>query len=278
MPLCRRIATWLAGYRFIAVRSRVEASSSLPELLDRLGLRFAPEARMRGIQLDFELDPGLAMDAPGPFAALGRALSLLLERSLDAATSRAAFHVDVVGDDAGTQIVHFTVADDRPDAGPDNVRLGEAMAIVASLGGVIHREQGVDIGNRVIVELAFELPRVAPRIDVDALRSTLGGDAALREVIAALDRALIYDLAGLDTLLDQTGTGQLQTWLHRVSGALGMAEATDLSCIGLSLERELTQGRSTHLDRSIRRFAEDAAQVLAVLREYAGPIGYSSGS
>lgn len=278
MPLCRRIAHWLAGYRFIAARSRIVASATLPELFDRLGRCYGPEARMRGIRLEFELDPALAVNVPGPFAALAQALSLLLERSLDAATTCVAFQVDVVGDDTNAQVVHFTVADQHMAEAPECVRLREARVILAALGGIVHREQGADIGRRVIVELALEKPRVPPRIDVDALRSTLGGEDALRQVIAALDRALISDLAGLDTLLDQTGAGQLQTWLHRVSGALGMAEATELSSIGLALERELLHGRSPHADRAIRRFADDAAQVLATLREHAGPIGYSSGS
>jgi len=250
-------------------RTRVEASTTLPELLDRLGGCYAPVARQRGIRLDFELDPALAMNAPGPFAALGRALSLLLQRSLDATTRRVALHVDVVGDDASTQVVHFTVADEQTDAARECVRLEEAATIVTALGGVVHREEGIDFGGRIIVELSFDLPRQAPRIDVEALRSTLGGNDALRQVIAALDRALISDLAGLDTLLAQPGTTQLQTWLHRVSGALGMAEATELSGIGQSLERELLEGRSPMLDRAIGRFAADASHVLATLRDHA---------
>jgi hypothetical protein len=259
-------------------RSRVEASTSLPELLTRLCRHYAPVARSRAIRLELEVDPALAANAPGPFVALGRALGLLLERSLEPGTSHVALQVDVVGDDAGTQIVHFTVADERTTQVPDATRLNEATDIVTALGGVVHQERGVDIGSRVIVELEFELPRLPPRIDVDALRSTLGGEDALREVIAALNLALSSDLAGLETLLGRPGVTHLQAWLHRVSGALGMAEATELSCVGLALERELAHGRSRHLDRAIRRFAEDAARVLAALREHAGPIGYSSGS
>jgi hypothetical protein len=278
MPPWRRVATWFAEFVRGASASHIEAATSLPELLARLGRHYAPVARSRAIGLEFEVDPALAADATGPFAALARALALLLERSLEPGTGHVALQVDVVGDDASTQIVHFTVADERTSELPDSARLDEATAIVTVLGGVVHQERAADIGSRVIVELAFELPRLPPRIDVAALRSTLGGDAALREVIVALDHALSRDLAGLDALLGSPGVTHLQAWLHRVSGALGMAEATELSCIGLELERDLTQGRSNHLDRAIRRFAEDAAEVLAALREHAGPIGYSSRS
>lgn len=83
----------------------------------------------------------------------------------------------------------------------------------------------------------------------------------------ALDRALSSDIADLDRLLEGEGITHLQAWLHRVSGALGMAEASELSRIGLALERELENGRRPHLDRAIRRFAEDAAGVFRVLRE-----------
>ena len=278
MPPWRRIAHGFATFVRALSRSRVEASASLPELLARLSHMYTPMARSHAIRLEFEVDPALTPDGVGSLAALGRALGLLLERALEPGTGHVALQVDVVGDDAGTQIVHFTVADERTTGVPDTARLDEATAIVAALGGVVHQECGVDIGSRVIVELAFELPRIAPRIDVDALRSTLGGEDALREVIVALDLALSRDLAGLDTLLADDGVTDLQAWLHRVSGALGMAEATELSCIGLELERELAQGRNRYLDRSIRRFSEDAALVLAALREHAGPIGYSPGS
>ena len=83
------------------------------------------------------------------------------------------------------------------------------------------------------------------------------------------------DLADLERLLAEPGTNALQAWLHRVSGALGMAEATALSRVGLSLERELEKGRQPHLDTAIRRFADDARQVLVALHEQVPPIGYS---
>jgi hypothetical protein len=43
--------------------------------------------------------------------------------------------------------------------------------------------------------------------------------------------------------------------------------------VGLALERELGSGRRPHLDRAIRRFAEDAAGVLHVLREELPSLG-----
>ncbi|WP_448097507.1 hypothetical protein [Luteibacter yeojuensis] len=257
-------------------RSRIEESSSLPQLLGGLANHFAAEGRTRGIALEFEIDPALAGDLHGPFPGLGRALSVLLEHALGARTTRVALHVDVVGDDAGTQIVHFTVADGHTLAAGGQTGLDDVSGIVASFGGVMHHEWDVDIGNRVIIELVLERPRLPPRIDVGALRSTLGGEQALREVIAALDQSLSSDLAGLHALLAEPGESHLQAWLHRVSGALGMAEATGLSCVGLALERDLAQGRSRLLDLAIGRFADDAGTVLEALRKQAGPMGYSS--
>jgi|GEM_PF-1790337 len=277
MPLLHRIAAWWKARGNVASRRRIEASDSLPQLLGRIGRRYAQDALARGIRLDFEIDPALAGDLQGSFSTLGRALSLLLEHALHARGGHVALHVDVVGDDAGTQIVHFTVADEHHPTADDHACLDEVAGMIAAVGGVVHREWDTDIGNRIIVELAFERPRVPPRIDVDALRSTLGGEHALREVIVALDRALSSDLAGLGALLGEPGIVHLQAWLHRVSGALGMAEATELSCVGLALERELEQGRHRYLDQAIIRFADDAGRVLQALREHAGPMGYSSG-
>ncbi len=96
---------------------RIETSNSLPQLLGRVGRRYAQDALARGIRLDFEIDPALAGDLQGPFPALGRALSLLLEHALHTRGRHVALHVDVVGDDAGTQIVHFTVADEHQSRG-----------------------------------------------------------------------------------------------------------------------------------------------------------------
>jgi len=93
-------------------------------------------------------------------------------------------------------------------------------------------------------------------------------DDSLVNVIGALDQALSHDLAGLDGLLAQAGSEQLQAWLHRVSGVLGMAEATSLAQVGLVLERDLAGGRGETIDRAVRDFADDAAAVLALLREH----------
>ncbi|SEN16208.1 hypothetical protein SAMN02800694_2960 [Luteibacter sp. UNCMF331Sha3.1] len=231
------------------------------------------------MRLELDIDPALAPDLSGPIVPLGDALRLLLDRSLTRRTWRVALHVDVVGDDASSQIVHFTVADENTaDTRDGDERLRAASAAIAPFGGTIHVESGGDIGSRAIVEVGFDLPRPAPRIDVASLRDTLGGDAALREVIAALDEALSRDLAGLDALLDAPGVSSLGAWLHRVSGALGMAEASELARIGLALERDLRRGRDAQLDRAIRRFARDASHVLETLREHATPIGYSPAS
>ncbi|SEV91740.1 hypothetical protein [Luteibacter sp. 329MFSha] len=277
MPLRRRIVRIRSAVRAIGFRTRLGASASLPELLARLGRHYAAEARARDMRLELEVDPALAPDLEGDFGPLGNALRLLLDRALERRTWRVALHVDVVGDGSGSQILHFTVADEQTSPVPDDRRLREASAQVAALGGIVHTETGDDIGHRAIVELGFDLPRASPHIDVEALRTTLGGDAALREVIVALDHALTRDLADLDALLSRPGADELQAWLHRVSGALGMAEASDLARTGLTLERDLERGRQPNLDRAIRRFAGDAAEVLSMLREHAGPIGYSPG-
>jgi HPt (histidine-containing phosphotransfer) domain-containing protein len=266
MPLRRRISAWCATCATDEVRARARTDGSLPLVLARLADHYAAE---------LEVDPALARDLTGPFAALGDVLSLLLDRALACGSPPVALHVDVVGDDIAGQLVHFTVVDGCIGHDRDGDRLRTAAAIVASIGGVVHAESGADCGGRIIVELAFDLPRTPPRIDVNALRSTLGGEAAMREVIIALDRALSSDLAELEILLEHPGSGLLQAWLHRVSGALGMAEASELSRIGLALEHELENGRRAHLDRAIRRFAEDAASVLRVLREEVPALGYS---
>lgn len=253
----------------------MEACGHLDELLAYLEHRYVGEAQARGTVFRLEVDPALAASLPGPLGVLGEALVGLLDRAIAQCSARVALHVDVVGDNARVQIVHFTVADAQHDASIDAALIALASAAMRGVGGAVHAERGADAGHRVIVELAFERPRPWAQIDVDALRSTLGGDAALREVIVALDAALRRDLADLERLLAEPGANALQAWLHRVSGALGMAEATALSRVGLTLERELEQGRQTHLDTAIRRFADDASQVLAALREHVGPIGYS---
>jgi HPt (histidine-containing phosphotransfer) domain-containing protein len=141
-------------------------------------------------------------------------------------------------------------------------------ATIRHLGGALQVESALEIGTRVIVELTFYMPRRLPRVDIDALRSTLGGAAALSEVIVALDQALSRDLADLDGLLAKQGSDDLQAWLHRVSGVLGMAEASGLAQVGLHLERELAIRRNDATDAAVRAFGEDAAAVLGLLREH----------
>lgn len=236
-------------------------------MLAQLAAHYGAMAHAHGAVFDMEVDPALVPELVGPSDALAKALSLLLDRAFGADAGRVALHVDVVSDDIAGQVVHFTVAEERATWAPDDSHLLEAAAVVAALGGMLHTERCSDIGDRVIVEVPFDLPHTPPCVDVDSLRSALGGEAALREVAIALDRALSSDIADLDLLLQREGTAHLQAWLHRVSGALGMAEASELSRIGLALECELENGRRPRLDRAIRRFAEDAARVFRMLRE-----------
>jgi hypothetical protein len=249
--------------------ARIDASVDLADLLTRLGDYYTPLARRRGSVLDIELDPALASDLRGPYPALGRLLCLLLDRALAVKPQgRVGLQVDVVGDHPDGQLVHVTVADEGASIDYHGTSVEAAATLLDALGGVLHRESDAERGTRIIVELTLTVPRPAPRIDIEALRTTLGGTRALREVITALDRSLSLDLASLDVLLRQPGIADLQAWLHRVSGALGMAEATDLARMGLVLERQLADERDATLDAAIRRFGEDAARVLQVLRDH----------
>jgi hypothetical protein len=271
LPLRRRLrARLLAGYDRVALAcARIRESRDLPALLSRIGQHYARIAQRQGSQLEIEVDPALAHDLVGPYATLGRVLCLLLDRAFAVPGSvRVALQVDVVGDDPDGQMVHITVADTGNALDEQCPCLAKANAMVAALDGVLHIECAADRGTRIIVEITLTLPRVPPRIDIETLRTTLGGTSALREVIAALDRSLSRDLIQLHLLLAQPGTADLQAWLHRVSGALGMAEATDLARMGLHLERRLAEERSPTLDAAIRRFGEDAACVLEVLRKH----------
>jgi HPt (histidine-containing phosphotransfer) domain-containing protein len=271
LPLRRRLRErLLEGYDRIALAwDRVRENRDLPALLTRIGQQYARIAQRKGIQLEIEVDPALAHDLVGPYAMLGRVLCLLLDRAFAVPGSvRVALQVDVVGDDSDGQLVHITVADTGNALDEHGSHLATAQAMVDALDGVLHRECAADRGTRIIVEITLTLPRVSPRIDIETLRDTLGGTSALREVIAALDRSLSRDLIQLHLLLAQPGTADLQAWLHRVSGALGMAEATDLARMGLHLERRLAEERSPTLDAAIRRFGEDAACVLQVLRNH----------
>jgi hypothetical protein len=241
----------------------------LPALLADLGRRYAPLARAARTALELDVDPAVAPDLTGALDELGTLLGSLLERAIDvAAGGYVALQVDLVGETPTSQTVHLTVADDGPPAVATDPKFLMPTASIERLGGHLQVESGPDVGTRVIVELTFVMPRRLPRVDIDALRSTLGGQAALVEVIAALDLALSRDLAHLEGLLAEVGVDHLQAWLHRVSGVLGMAEASELAQVGLLLERDLAAGRSEAIDRAIRDFGEDAAAVLALLRDH----------
>jgi len=249
--------------------SRRRPLDDLPALLVDLGRRYTPLARANETALELDVDPAVAPDLTGALDALGMILGGLLERAIDvAAGGYVALQVDLVGETPTSQTVHLTVADDGPPTALDDPKLLIAAASVEHLGGHLQVETGPEAGTRVIVELTFVMPRRLPHVDIDALRSTLGGHAALVEVIAALDLALSRDLAHLDDLLATDGIEALQAWLHRVSGVLGMAEASELAQVGLRLERDLGDGRNDAIDRAVSGFGEDAAAVLGVLRDH----------
>ncbi|WP_125903116.1 hypothetical protein [Luteibacter rhizovicinus] len=241
----------------------------LPALLTELGRRYAPLARARGTALELDVDPALAPDLTGAMDELEGVLGCLLERAIEvAAGGYAALQVDLVGETRTSQTVHLTVADDGDRTTADDTKFLIPAATIERLGGRLQVESAPDVGTRVIVELTFAMRRRLPRVDIDALRSTLGGQAALAEVITALDQALGRDLVALDDLLAKAGIDDLQAWLHRVSGVLGMAEATGLAHAGLMLERDLAAGRHHLTDRAIREFGDDTGAVLALLREH----------
>jgi hypothetical protein len=241
----------------------------LPSLLAHLGRRYAPLAGARETALELDVDPAVAPDLTGAMDALGGVLGVLLERAIDVAEGGcAALQVDLVGETRTSQTVHLTVADDGDPTLADDPKFLIPAATIERLGGRFDVESGPEIGTRVIVELTFAMPRRLPDVDIEALRSTLGSQGALTEVIAALDLALGRDLADLDGLLAKAGSDHLQAWLHRVSGVLGMAEASGLAHVGLLLERDLAAGRDDATDRAVRDFGEDAAAVLALLREH----------
>lgn len=215
------------------------------------------------------MDPAVAPDLTGAMTELGSVLGTLLERAIEVAEGGcAALQVDLVGETRTSQTVHLTVADDGDPTRADDPKFLIPTATIERLGGRFQVESGSDIGTRVIVELTLAMPRRLPGVDIDALRITLGSQGALAEVIAALDLALSRDLDDLDGLLAKAGSDHLQAWLHRVSGVLGMAEASGLAQVGLLLERDLATGRDDATDRAVRDFGEDAAAVLALLREH----------
>lgn len=215
------------------------------------------------------MDPAVAPDLTGAMEELGGVVGYLLERAIDvAAGGYAALQVDLVGETRTSQTVHLTVADDGEATTASDPKFLIPAATLAHLGGRLQIESGADFGTRVIVEMTFSMPRRVPHVDIEALRCTLGGQAALAEVIASLDHALSRDLADLDGLLAKAGSDHLQAWLHRVAGVLGMAEASGLAQVGLLLERDLANGRHEAIDRSVRDFGDDAAAILDLLREH----------
>jgi hypothetical protein len=238
-------------------------------LLAELGRRYAPRARTDETALELDVDPAVAPDLTGPMDALGTVLGSLIERAIDgAAGGYVALQVDLVGETPTSQTLHLTVADDGPPITADDPKFLIPTAAIQDLGGRLEVESGPELGTRVIVELTFTMSRRPPRVDIDALRSTLGGQAALDEVIAALDLALCHDLVRLESLLAEGGVDHLQAWLHRISGVLGMAEASGLAQVGLLLERDLATGRGEAIDHAVRGFGEDAAAVLRLLRDH----------
>ncbi|UPG84029.1 hypothetical protein L2Y94_11750 [Luteibacter aegosomatis] len=251
-------------------RARVHRASSLPDLLRRIGRRFSPQARRMDTVLTLDVDPALAADLRGPFGPLGIVLARILDLALHRASEKKiSMHVDVVGDDTSSQLVHFTVTvfgDDGPSS--DAAMLADAAPLLHALGGTLHDETDERRRRHLIVELEFSLPPRSIDIDVAALRKTLGGDEPLQHVVDALEGALKRDIHSLDALLAESGVAELQAWLHRVSGVLGMAEATELARTGLTLEHGLAHGRSEWLDNAVRRFGHDAGRVLDVLRAH----------
>ncbi|HEY4091051.1 MAG TPA: hypothetical protein VGN46_06005 [Luteibacter sp.] len=243
--------------------ARVGIATSLPDLLERLGRRYLGRAHRRRVRLALDVDPTLATDLVGPIRALGAILQRLLELAIDQPHGELiTLRVDVVGDEPGRQTVHFTV-DFLADAALET--LDSARRMTLSLGGALHVER--EDALRAIVELRFLVPPVAPHVDVVALRTTLGSDGALHEVIDALGEALAADVGHLEGALARSDALAVRQWLHRVSGALGMAEATGLAAMGGNLEQEMAVCQLSDMELAVRRFAMDATRALAWLRE-----------
>ncbi|QWT21507.1 hypothetical protein KPL74_05755 [Bacillus sp. NP157] len=262
--LADRLLAWFdaLALRHAARRARVDLANNLPDLLERLGRGYAPLARRHGVAIELDVDPALEGDLDGPHARLGEAIAVLLVQAIRHGHDEhghVALRVDVVRDAPSRQTVHFTVvgASEEP----------HARHVVQALGGTFHVEPGAT--PRAIVELEFVVPPRPPHIDIDALRMTLGGDAAMREVVATLDHALTTDLRALDAMLASADALAIQQWLHRVSGALGMAEATTLASTGIRLEHAVATQPLAEVEAQVRRFAADASWALARLRAVA---------
>ncbi|UPG92435.1 Hpt domain-containing protein [Luteibacter aegosomatissinici] len=237
-------------------------STSLPDLLERVGTRHAWRARRRGIVLSLDVDPAVEADLVGPFDILGDVLSSLLAHAIDhAPCGEVTLRIDVVGDGPGRQVLHFTT---ESRAAPADAW----QALRETLGSIRGRllvEQ--DLTCRAIVEVGLIAPPAPPHVDVAALRNTLGSDAALYEVVTALGDALAADVGHLEHALARGDAKALRQWLHRVSGALGMAEATGLAAMGIRLEQEVAAGGLAGMELAVRRFALDATRAQAWLRE-----------
>jgi HPt (histidine-containing phosphotransfer) domain-containing protein len=247
--------------------AKVTHATSLPDLLERLGRRYLGRAHRRGLQLALHIDPALATDLVGPFRALGELLQPLIELAIaHPHGDQVTLSVDVVSDEPGRQMAHFSV-----DLTPAPSRDADAPGLPAlrhhaqSIGGTLHEEHGDTY--HLSLELGFIVPPAPPHVDVVALRATLGSDAALHEVIDALGDALAADVGQLERALAQTDAAAVRQWLHRVSGALGVAEATGLAAMGLRLEQDMEIRSVDDMALAVRRFAVDATRALAWLRE-----------
>jgi HPt (histidine-containing phosphotransfer) domain-containing protein len=245
-----------------ARRAHVDAATGLPDLLERLGVRYAARARRCGTPLSLDLDPGLETDLIGPVGALGEVLSGLIAHAIDHAPSGpVTLRVDVVADTPGQQVLHFAI--DALTTPPDAWQTLRDR--LATIGGTLWVEQHV--AYRAIAEVRLIVPPAPPHVDVAALRNTLGSDAAMREVIAALGEALSIDVGHLERALTRGDVPALRQWLHRVSGALGMAEATGLAAMGVRLEQDVAVYQLADMELAVRRFAMDATRALAWLCE-----------
>jgi HPt (histidine-containing phosphotransfer) domain-containing protein len=251
--------------------ARLNEAASMPELLERLGQRYLARAHRQGLRLALDVDAALETDLIGPYPSLARVLGALIEYAIDHAQGdTVSLHVDVTGDEPGHQTVHFAVdflpACGTANAGPATPAAWAAAGqMLEAMGGRLHIEH--DGSLRAIAELRFHVPPRPPHVDVVSLRHALGSDDALHEVIVALHDALAVDVGHLDDVLARQDAQALRRWLHRVSGALGMAEATGLAALGMRLEHDMGSRSLADMEMPVRRFAMDATRALAWLRE-----------
>jgi methionine-rich copper-binding protein CopC len=272
MALASRVRRWFERREDARAQREacVEDATSLPDLIERLGLRFATKAARYQARVALEVDPAIEDDLVGPFAGLGGVLEALLAHAIEHAAGDVMLQIDVVGDEPGVQRLHFAVhlpgtVHTAMAHGALPAACAAACAMVERLGGAFHVQ--CDGGLRAIVELVFIVPPQPPHVDVVALRARLGGERALHEVIVALADALAADVGNLDAMLASGDVHATRRWLHRVAGALGMAEATGLATMGLGLEHALAVQPLAGLELAVRRFAMDAMRALAWLRE-----------